>query len=135
MKNSLCLLIAFVFCVTARAQSTVSEWQAKAVEQYPALGIEGSAFNKAFVAEYERRQRTNPESLRAHDWPMLIAVAVDAKLRDSSSTGGANPLIRAATSTPAPNAVEFLDSPSTGTKPPLDPSDFEIVPPKSKSST
>jgi gag-polyprotein putative aspartyl protease len=70
---------AFTFGLPA-VKSSADIWlennnkcRAKAVEKYPALGFQGSAFNNAFIAEYERRKKTAPESLLKEDWPMQIS--------------------------------------------------------------
>ena len=90
--NKIFALLAFVFCVTAGAHTSVQEWQAKAVEKYPALGVQDSAFNKAFVAEYERQKQAFPERFREPGWPMRIADVVAFELRmstaNASSTRG-----------------------------------------------
>ena len=53
--------------------STELEAQKAAVLLYPELGVAGSVFNKAFVAEVHRRKQTNPEFFRSTDWPIQLA--------------------------------------------------------------
>jgi hypothetical protein len=66
-----CFLCAL--CLSASAQTTTQEWQAKAVQKYPQLGTLGTPLNKAFTAEYARRMKTDPDFFRAVDWPMRLA--------------------------------------------------------------
>ena len=53
--------------------------QARAIQKYPALAVEGSEFNKAFVAEFERRKKglgrkgIYDKTGLPEDWPMQIA--------------------------------------------------------------
>ena len=53
--------------------ATELEAQKAAVLLYPELGVAGSVFNKAFVAEVHRRKQTNPDFFRSTDWPVQLA--------------------------------------------------------------
>jgi hypothetical protein len=66
-------LAALALLLPANAQTTEKEWQAKAMEKYPALGIEGSEFNKRFVAAYNQRRASNPQYFTNPRWPMSLA--------------------------------------------------------------
>jgi hypothetical protein len=74
-------LVAIFFATShAPAQETVEQWKAKAIEKYPDIAIPGSLFNKQFVAEYRRRQATDPKLLENPQWPMLIAQSIAKQL-------------------------------------------------------
>jgi hypothetical protein len=55
------------------AQRSVQDWKAEAMKKYPKLAIQGSALNKAFLAEYERWKQAGDKRLQTADWPMAIA--------------------------------------------------------------
>jgi hypothetical protein len=62
------------------------QWQAQAVQKHPDLGVQGSDFNKRFLAEYARRRTTEPHFFDGPKWPMTLADEVaasgDGGLRD-----------------------------------------------------
>jgi len=77
MKKKLVTAFLGIFltglCFTASAQLTEKEWQAKAVEKYPALGVQGSEFNKRFLDEFREKKKANPHFFDDPRWPLSIA--------------------------------------------------------------
>ena len=69
----LSLLAAFAQPLSASAQTTTQEWQAKAVQKYPDLGVQGSPLNKRFLEEYNSRRKTAPEFFNTPQWPLALA--------------------------------------------------------------
>ncbi|MBM3889484.1 MAG: hypothetical protein FJ388_10195 [Verrucomicrobia bacterium] len=49
------------------------DWQRKAVEMYPQLGISGSPQNAKYWALHKERLRTNPDFFKNPQWPFLLA--------------------------------------------------------------
>ena len=49
------------------------DWQRKAVEAYPQLGISGSAQNTKYWALHKERLRANPDFFKNPQWPFLLA--------------------------------------------------------------
>ena len=88
-------LVAFLFavlcCFPAWAQTADEEWQAKAVEKYPALGVDGSDFHKRFLADYAERQRTDPAFFTIQKWPLLLADHVATELAEEQAKANAPP--------------------------------------------
>ncbi len=80
MKATIQAFILSAFCLTANAQTTAKEWQAKAVEKYPTLSVQGSSFNKRFVEAYTERRKTNPNFFANPKWPLTLADEVDEAL-------------------------------------------------------
>jgi hypothetical protein len=60
--------------------ASVKEAQQEAIRLHPELGVEGSDFNKAFLALHKKYQAERPELFRNSDWPVFIADEV-AKAR------------------------------------------------------
>ena len=52
-----------------------------AMKLYPALGIQGSPFNQAFLNKYRQIQQLKPDILKNPNWPMLIAEEVASELK------------------------------------------------------
>ena len=73
MKAIILALLISAFCFTAVAQMTDKQWQAKAVEKYPALGVQGSELNKRFIDTYTNRRKTNPNFFTNPQWPLILA--------------------------------------------------------------
>jgi len=67
------LLLILVIRLTAAAQTTSQEWQLKAVQKYPELGVQGSDLNQRFIAEYNKRHAANPAFFNDPQWPLLLA--------------------------------------------------------------
>gem|GEM_PF-671886 len=59
-----------------RAQSTVAEWQAKAVKEYPALAEPDSAFNQEFRQLYQEKKTAEPAFFNDPRWPWELATLV-----------------------------------------------------------
>ena len=81
MKKSriFALLLISMLCAVAGAQTTDKEWQAKAVQKYPELGVQGSDFNKRFIAEHNKRRNTSPAFFANSKWPLILADELAAK--------------------------------------------------------
>jgi len=67
------IFLMVTLCFNGRAQTTVQDWQAKAVEKYPDLGVRGSSLNKRFIDLYTGRKTSNPEFFSNVQWPLLLA--------------------------------------------------------------
>lgn len=65
----------------SRAQSSVSEWQAKALESYPELGVPHSSFNKAFLDQVAILRERNPEFFVDASWSYKLAEQVSKTLQ------------------------------------------------------
>lgn len=72
MRLSQSLLIWMLLCLAAGV-SPAQDWQRKAIELYPQLGVAGSPFNQRFVAAYQERKETTPEFFANPQWPVLLA--------------------------------------------------------------
>lgn len=57
--------------------------QAAALAKYPALGVAGSAFNKAFLEKHAKLRQDNSPLLGNPDWPMKVAEEVARELPPS----------------------------------------------------
>lgn len=73
MKTTLPILTLCALLLGAHAQTTTQEWQAKAVEKYPELGVQGSALNKQFLDAHARRLKDSPAFFSDPQWPMKLA--------------------------------------------------------------
>ena len=81
MKTTLTLIAALLLAplaVSNVSAQTVAVSQQQAIKKYPELAVAGSALNNAFVAEVNRRKKTNPAFFRAADWPMRLADELSA---------------------------------------------------------
>jgi hypothetical protein len=74
-----------VLSISAFAQATVQEWQAKAVEKYPELGVAGSPFNKRFLDAYRERQKADANFLKNPRWPLFLADEIAAQMHSKPS--------------------------------------------------
>ena len=54
-------------------QLTAAQWQAKAIEKYPEIGVQGSELNKHFVEAYTERRKTTPALFKDPKWPLILA--------------------------------------------------------------
>jgi hypothetical protein len=54
-------------------QRTPQEWQRKAVQLFPELGVAGSEFNKLFLRHYDALKQTSPQFMEEPSWPVLLA--------------------------------------------------------------
>jgi hypothetical protein len=91
---TLLLFLLTLSLTAAAAQPASQEWQLKAVQKYPELGVQGSALNQRFIAEYNKRLAANPSFFNDPQWPLLLADELAA------STPAPTP-----TATPAPSRV------------------------------
>jgi hypothetical protein len=57
----------------APAVSTEAEAQKEAVRRYPSLGVQGSDFNKAFLARHRQYKAEKPEFFNDPAWPIKLA--------------------------------------------------------------
>lgn len=75
-----------------------------AIRLYPDLAKKDSTFNRAFREIYEERQNTDPASLAAVDWPLVIAQRTATMLEVSrhSPTPAPRPPAPVVVATPAP---------------------------------
>jgi len=78
--------------VTAIAELTDKEWQAKAVAKYPALGIQGSDLNKRFLAANSERRKTNPNFFVDPKWSLILADELAALSPPAQSNSSARPI-------------------------------------------
>ena len=62
----------------ASAEGTPAEWQAKALAEFPSLGVPGSAFNSLFLERVNVLRQKNPKALRDASWPYRLAQQVAA---------------------------------------------------------
>lgn len=53
--------------------------KARAVSEFPALGVAGSPFNVAFVTQANRMKDTHAQELSAPDWPYKLALRVNTE--------------------------------------------------------
>ena len=90
-RTLLTFLFAVLCCFPAWAQTTDEEWQAKAIEEYPPLGVEGSDFHKRFLEDYTERQRTDPGFFTIPKWPLLLADHVATELAEEQAKANAPP--------------------------------------------
>ena len=86
------------------------DWQRKAVELYPQLGVSDSAFSKKFQQLRRQQELGNPDYFNNPQWPVLLAKECAGQL-----TAEAKP------KTPAAAAPAAAAPGKTGTSPQLDP--------------
>jgi Sel1 repeat len=55
------------------AMAADKEWQAQAVEKYPALGVPDSELNKRFVEAVKERRKSDTSFFANPRWPILLA--------------------------------------------------------------
>ena len=106
------------------------EAKAQAVKAYPALGIQGSAFNRKFVALFNDLKDSDPDYLAQSDWPVRLAERTARELGD-----GAMPI--AGSPTPRPVMVPMQDNtldpkPAHGATPPAGGSMLDQPPRRSR---
>lgn len=95
------VVLTVAFVVSA---APAEDWQKKAVEMYPQLGVPDSAFSKKFQQMRRQRELGNPDYFNNPQWPVLLGgecaeqLAAEAKLKAlpaaaaSGATGGAAPV-------------------------------------------
>jgi hypothetical protein len=60
----------------AFGESTIQQWQAKALAEFPSLGVPGSAFNALFLERVKVLRQKNPKVLQDPTWPYRLAQQV-----------------------------------------------------------
>jgi hypothetical protein len=73
MKALIWILLCAVLVHAAFGENVGKAWQQKAIAKYPSLGVEGSDFNKKFVAAYNERKKSNPSFFLNPQWPLTLA--------------------------------------------------------------
>lgn len=71
--------IIMVLLTGVHAQTTVAEWQAKAVQEYPELATPNSKMNSKFRERVTELKRTNPAYFNDPKWPYTLAKSLDPK--------------------------------------------------------
>jgi hypothetical protein len=101
-------------------------WKAKAVAEFPELGVAGSKFNQAFLAEVKRLRGINGAEIGGPDWPYIVALQVntqiereklmaklDAKTSDTAKTSPESARVTGVKQ-PAPRAVNLSQTDNGG---------------------
>ena len=89
MKTLVLLICTLMIQVSSEAQTTEKEWQQEAVKQFPELAVKDSAFNKLFLAEFNRLKASSPDFFRNNPkWPLLIASQCSKQLSPPSIIPG-----------------------------------------------
>lgn len=101
LKIRVLMALFLALCLTGVAQVTDKEWQAKAIEKYPALGVKGSEFNTRFLNAYSERQKTDPAFFADARWPLILADELAASPPVTIQPSPTPP----APSTPAPDSL------------------------------
>jgi hypothetical protein len=78
MKVLIWILFCAVLAHAAVGESPDNAWQQKVIAKYPSLRVEGSDFNKKFVAAYNSYQKTNPSFFSTPQWPPILADQIAA---------------------------------------------------------
>ncbi len=58
------------------AQGLIQEWEAKAVLEFPELGVQDSPFNRLFLEKAALLKEKSPQSLGDPSWPYRLAVRI-----------------------------------------------------------
>ena len=72
-KAHIAVFLVAGFLRVAAAQTATDNWQAKAVQKYPELGVRGSELNTRFIATYNARRKTDPKFFANPQWPIILA--------------------------------------------------------------
>lgn len=67
------VLLLSLFCVSLFGQTGEKDWQNKAIQKYPELGVKGSEFNSRFLNAYADRRKTDPNFFASPQWPLILA--------------------------------------------------------------
>jgi hypothetical protein len=72
-------------------EGSVQQWQAKALAEFPALGVSGSVFNSLFLEHVKRLREKTPEVFQDPSWPYRLAqrVAVSPEMSRVAKKGEA----------------------------------------------
>jgi hypothetical protein len=73
-------------------QGTIQDWQARAVTEFPELGVQDSPFNRLFLEKAALLKEKSPQSLSDPSWPYRLAVRIaeHPELFKEASAGGAS---------------------------------------------
>lgn len=82
--------VAAVSAMLMAAVALAEDWQRRAVELYPDLGVAGSAISKQYRALYQERLRTNPAFFKLPQWPVLLAREAATKAGTPAATPAAS---------------------------------------------
>ena len=63
----------------AMFQAEYQKWQAKAVEEFPALGVAGSPLNQQFLKEAKLLMDRAAPELKHSNWPYVLALQIHAQ--------------------------------------------------------
>lgn len=66
-------------CSMVTAQTTQEDWQKKAVEDYPALGVQGSEFNVRYVQRVRSLRNSDASFFENPRWPYTLAEEMSKK--------------------------------------------------------
>jgi hypothetical protein len=73
-------VVALAFSIlpasAAFGESAMQRWQAKAVAEFPSLGVPGSAFNSLFLERVKVLRQRNPKAFQDPSWPYRLAQQV-----------------------------------------------------------
>lgn len=58
------------------AQSSFQEWEARAVSEFPELGVQDSPFNRLFLEKAALLKEKSPQSMGDPSWPYRLAVRI-----------------------------------------------------------
>jgi len=117
-KNSTCLgkaltFLAFALIAVApllAAQSEHTDWEAKAMQEFPELGIAGSAFNRAFLENVAMLKRRNPSFFGDPAWSYQLASQISKLPEFASSVSAAAASPRVVAAHPSPVGVPQIRS-------------------------
>jgi hypothetical protein len=79
--SRLLVLLATFLCGSvpcASAEGTLQQWQAKALTEFPSLGVPGSAFNSIFLEQVKLLRQKNRKVFQDPSWPYRLAQQVAA---------------------------------------------------------
>lgn len=104
-RKSLIAALGVMLLVTV---ALAEDWQRKAVELYPDLGVANSPLNKKYRALYQERLRTNPAYFRLPQWPVLLAKEAFVQVGAQASTQAAPVAAAPAAATIPPEPPEMV---------------------------
>lgn len=109
--------LAVIICVVLLGATARGEdWQRKAVQMYPQLGVLGSPLNKQFWAAYQDRQKADPAFFNDPKWPVYLAkhcaeqLAAVATPKPAPNPAPAAPTLTSVSLSSAPNKDELAAS-------------------------
>lgn len=73
------LFVFIASCTVATAQTTEEDWQRKAVDDYPELGVQGSELNKKYIQKVQSLRNSDPLFFKNPRWPYILAEEVNVK--------------------------------------------------------